>query len=398
MKRLLYLGTTLILTAGCLLSACGGTGSDDNITTRKAGYYIFGTSADLVITTDYTNEANQTNVNNLNSKVKTFLAEVENSISSSVTTSYIYAYNQAELGTIVEVNKTTYDVMTIAKSVYENTDGYYNPAVYYCVDLYGFAPRATDSGAEVYDRTSNSDGSIPLPDQAYVQAFKQLSHSFKDVSVFEEEGKYYITKPFDAYVTVEGVTYSMKVDLGGIGKGYCADKIGEMLDEYNFNYGYFSFGSSSMAIKKSYTGENGNWKLAVTDPRGNADSYARIYVSDATLSTSGDHEQYYMIDGTRYCHIIDPTTGSPIQTGICSVTVIGGTAAEDDALTTAISAMGVNKAVEFINQKLSDKTVILLYKDGDEYKIISNKPDDFTILYDGYKLANKVENGKIVLN
>jgi thiamine biosynthesis lipoprotein len=79
------------------------------------------------------------------------------------------------------------------------------------------------------------------------------------------------------------------------------------------------------------------------------------------ISTSGDYEQYYIIDDVRYCHIIDPTTGKPVQTGIMTATIIGGSAAEDDALTTAIMTMGKDKAIEFINTKLSDRYVAFTY-------------------------------------
>ena len=60
----------------------------------------------------------------------------------------------------------------------------------------------------------------------------------------------------------------------------------------------------------------------------------------------------------RYCHIIDPTTGKPVQSGIMSVTIIGGGAAEDDALTTAIMCMGKDKAIKFIEEKLTDRRVV----------------------------------------
>jgi thiamine biosynthesis lipoprotein len=186
--------------------------------------------------------------------------------------------------------------------------------------------------------------------------------------------------------------------LGGIGKGYCADVVNEMFDEYGFEYGVFNFGYSSMSIKKSYESSDGNWSLSIDDPRVNYGTYLKLSVSSVCLSTSGDNEKYYEIDGTRYCHIIDSTTGSPIQTGIASVTIIGGSAAEDDALTTALSAMGLEKAVVFINEKLTDRKVIMLYAGGDVPEIITNVPDEITILNSNYKVANTVQDGKIVLN
>ena len=72
--------------------------------------------------------------------------------------------------------------------------------------------------------------------------------------------------------------------------------------------------------------------------------------------------QYYIIDGVRYCHVIDPTTGKPVNNGIMSATVIGGTAAAGDALTTALMAMGKDKALNFIESKLQDVKVAFTYE------------------------------------
>jgi thiamine biosynthesis lipoprotein len=126
--------------------------------------------------------------------------------------------------------------------------------------------------------------------------------------------------------------------------------------------------------------------LGLTDPRNSSSDFARVNVKDVNLSTSGDYVQYYEIDGVRYSHIIDPTTGSPIQTGIASVTIVGGDAAEDDALTTALSAMGKDKAMEFINAHLSDRMVIMLYIENGVGKIITNTPDNLIITNSNYTL------------
>ena len=112
-----------------------------------------------------------------------------------------------------------------------------------------------------------------------------------------------------------------------------------------------------MLVKKYPDGENFN--IEFVNPRSNKrDGYVKVKTFDEKLSTSGDNEQRYFIDGVRYCHIIDPTTGKPVQTGIMSVTIIGGSAAEDDALTTAIMAMGKEKAISFIEEHLTDRKVV----------------------------------------
>jgi len=329
-------------------------------------------------------------------EVEEAILAVENSISVTVESSYISAFNNAPADTEVEMDKTAYDILSLAKSVYASTGGYYNPAVYYSVDLYGFGARAYGISAP-YDR-AKVNGAYPLPSAEYVSVFQTLSTHFAEVTLAERNGAYYAYKP--AYtVTVEGVEYSLKLDLGGIGKGVCADIAAEIYDKYSMEYGYFNFASSSIAFKKYNGEEDGCYTLSIRDPRGEAgEAYCSVKVKDCSLSTSGDHEQYYVLDGARYCHIIDPTTGSPIQTDIASVTVIGGEAAEDDALTTALAAMGKQKAVEYVNNNLTDKTVIILYIGESGGEVITNAPEKLTLKTEKYKIANTAENGKIILN
>ena len=81
-----------------------------------------------------------------------------------------------------------------------------------------------------------------------------------------------------------------------------------------------------------------------------------------------------------------------------TATVLGPNAALNDAYTTAIMAMGKEKAVEFINSKLSDHRVVFTYDNGGKYEIISNIPaDELEILAEDFSLVNTVVDGKIVL-
>lgn len=316
-------------------------------------------------------------------EVSQILNSADNSLSATLVTSCIYKFNQADAGTVTEIDKTAYEVLLKAKEIYTLTEGNYNPAVYYSVKAYGF-PLSSDKAPQT------------LPSEQTVSAFRELASHFNEVELTEKDGKYYAEKP-DYTVTVDGKEYSLAVDLGGIGKGWCADKVSALMEERSYNYGLFNFSLSSMAVKSYAFNEDGYYALEPHDPRGTG-SFCSIKIKNCNLSTSGDHLQYYVKDGVRYCHIIDPFTGSPIQTGVASVTVIGGSAVEDDALTTALSCMGKQKAVEFINEKLSDRTVIMLIFEDGQGKIITNRPQDITILNTQYALANRVENGRIVLN
>ncbi len=306
------------------------------------------------------------------------IAQADASISATAETSRVSEFNSLPAGGEAEIDFTCYSVLSLALEMCEFTEGYYNPAVYHSVAAYNF-PQSVPPES--------------LPDSETLAAFTSLSSHFTEIELREEGGKYYAKKP-DCTVRAGGNDYTLAIDLGGIGKGWCADAADKLMSDYGFSCGYFDFSSSSMSLK-SYSGGDGLYELKLCDPRDRSKSFCSLRVRDVNLSTTGDYEHFYEVDGVRYCHIIDPFTGAPIRTGISSVTVIGGSAAEDDALTTALACMGRDKAVEFTEKKLGDKIVIMLVEIGDSYGIITNRPSE--ILSATFPILSTVENGRIVL-
>lgn len=311
----------------------------------KTFYNIMTADANMVISDDFTNQSQaEQKFTKFLGEAEQILNTVNDSLSISVEGSAVYSFNQAEAGTTVKIDKTAYEVLSIALDMYGFTDGYYNPAIYYNVQMYGFY-----EGAEI-PKTKDE-----LPSDDKVQAFTQLSSHFPEVELFGEGDDYFVKKP-SAVCEYEGQTYSMKLDLGGIGKGYCADLISILMDKYGYEFGYFDFGSSSMVCKNHY--KLGEYTIGFRDPRALGKAYFEVFVNNKAVSTSADDVKYYEIDGVRYCHIFDPVTGKPIQSEIMSAGVIGMTSAQGDALTTAIMAMGKDRAVDFVNTKLKDCIVV----------------------------------------
>lgn len=274
------------------------------------------------------------------------LKSLDSAISTAVTYSDINNFNNAAPGEEIEILQTSYEILSLAKDMYEKTEGYYNPALYYNIHAYGFG------AAQTYPTNASE-----LPKDEDIAKYTDLAKHFSEIAPYERGGKYFVTKP--AYtVEVGGETLSLKIDLGGIGKGYAVDKVDKLFDDYGYKYGYLDFGSSSMLFKSNV--QDGNYTIAFKNPRtpDPMDYYFTAPVRNEKISTSGDNNQRYFIDGVRYCHIIDPTTGKPVQTGIMSVSIIGGSAAEDDAYTTAIMAMGKDRAISFIEENLTDRRVV----------------------------------------
>lgn len=373
----------LTLTALC---ACKKSEKESYYST----FYAMDTAARL-----YAADVDKNDFQALSDKVGELLSAAENSLSTSRSNSYISEYNRAAAGATVVIDEICYEVLTLAKDVYTVTDGSFNPAVYYCEDIYGFAARPASAGSMPYDRSGED---WTLPEDKYVTAFKELADHFAEVEIFELHGTYYATKP-EFTVSVEGDdnVYSLALDLGGIAKGWCVDRVDELMAEAGIEYGYFNFGESSMSVKK-YLGGDNYYSVAAGDPRNTGSAYVSFKMQNSNLSTSGDNHRYYELDGTRYCHIIDPHTGSPIQTGVASVTVVGGSAGRFDALTTALSAMDMQSAAEFINGNMTDGKVVMLYVENGAGRVLTNAPEYFKIENNNYTLANTVEDGRIVLN
>lgn len=370
MKKFLAGMAAVSVAALSILCACN---REEENSVFKRDFYAMSTFASLCA-----DKIDKDDFEALADEVSAFLYAADSSLSLSVPTSYVCKFNNAAAGATVELDEISYEVIKLAQEVYAETDGYFNPAVYYSKNIYGFAARPA--------------GGVPtptLPEEKYVTAFKELAEHFTEVEISSSDGRYYATKPeYTAVIEGDSIEYSLALDLGGIAKGWCVDKVNVMLEAAGVEYGYFNFGESSMGVK-AYAGGDGNYSVAAGDPRGSG-SYAAFKMKNANLSTSGDNRQYYEIDGTRYCHIINPKTGSPIQTGIATVTIVGGSAGRSDALTTALSAMGRERAAEFINANLSDcKVVMVVFEDG-AGKVITNAPDYFEIKNKNY--------AKIVLN
>ncbi|MDE7454055.1 MAG: FAD:protein FMN transferase, partial [Clostridia bacterium] len=316
-----------------------------NYTYRRFLMSAMGSDIEYVISYDFEKDDADGKLSKFRADLVAAMYDIDTAISTAVTNSDINKFNAAGAGDRIEISQTMYEVLKLALRLYEETDGYYNPAVYYSIYAYRF-------GLMQYYPTKASE----LPNDEDIAKYTELASHFGDLTIDKNDNKYYATKP-EYTVEVGGEVLAMKIDLGGIGKGYAVDKVEEVFNDCGFHYGYFNLGASSMLMRGHPT--EGSWYMFLKNPRGISDeNYLKIPARNEKLSTSGDNMKFYIIDGTRYCHVIDPTTGKPIQTGIMSATIIGGSAAEDDAYTTAIMAMGKDKAVEFIKTRLTDRKVV----------------------------------------
>ncbi len=137
----------------------------------------------------------------------------------------------------------------------------------------------------------------------------------------------------------------MKLDLGAVGKGIVCDEIGEYLNLQSCVTGaVITIGGSVVTYGTKPDGSN--WQIAVAHPREEGTYLGTIALEgEHYVATSGDYERYVEVNGMRYHHIIDPATGYPAQTDVCSVTIVSESGLMSDALSTACFVLGVENGM-----------------------------------------------------
>lgn len=139
----------------------------------------------------------------------------------------------------------------------------------------------------------------------------------------------------------------MKLGLGGIGQGYIADKVKELLFSKGCTSGIINVSGDINAWGKQPDGKP--WSVGIVNPMSKDKVFATFPLEDSSVETSGSYEKYVTFNGKRYSHIIDPRTGYP-ATGIVSVSVFAKQTEVADALATGIFVLGVEVGLDLANQ------------------------------------------------
>jgi thiamine biosynthesis lipoprotein len=141
----------------------------------------------------------------------------------------------------------------------------------------------------------------------------------------------------------------MEIDFGGIGKEYAADRAGALLLEQGARHGLVNLGGDVRVIGPVADGTP--WRIAIQHPRGRpGEALARLDVAAGALATSGDYERYLVVDGRRYCHLLDPRSGWPVGAWQ-SVSVVAPLAVAAGACATVAMLDDVDGALAFLREQ-----------------------------------------------
>ena len=164
----------------------------------------------------------------------------------------------------------------------------------------------------------------------------------------------------------------MHIGFGAIGKGYAADKVRKLMEDKGVESGVINASGDLTAWGKRHDGEP--WKAGIAHPDKNSEAILWFPLNGSSIATSGDYEHFFLLNGIRYSHNIDPKTGFPVR-GIKSVSVISPAAELSDALATAVTIMGIDAGLHMINQLPQTHCIIV----DDKNKLYSSEKIDINI-------------------
>jgi FAD:protein FMN transferase len=239
--------------------------------------------------------------------------------------------NAAAGGEPVAVSRETREVLTIARQISEQTGGAFDVTF------------AALSGLWKFDY-QDKDGSVPDPREIR-QRLPLIN--YRDLIVDDAAGTAFLKRK------------GMRVNLGGIGKGYAVDRTVDILRRSGLRD--FMIQAGGDMYVSGTRGERA-WRLGIRDPRGPADRiFAALDLADGTFSTSGDYERFFMKDGRRYHHILDLRAGEP-ATKCRSVTLVTERAVVADALAKGVFILGPDEGMALIERTPGVQGVIVSAK------------------------------------
>ncbi len=292
----------------------------------QSKHYVFGTIVDISIYGESDKKAEEATQAILNE-----FTRLHNSL---------HAWKKSELTNLNEsiaknkpYRNASTELIEIIKDakILENTSNHlFNPAIGELIDYWGF----------------HQDEFNPIhPDPSKIKTLVERNPSLDQVRISGS--------------TISSTNAHVKIDLGGYAKGYALDQASKILHDHHIKNALINIGGNIIAI-----GQHGNkpWRVGIQDPRG-SQAIAKLDLLDGwAIGTSGDYQRYFMMDGVRYCHLIHPFTGFPVQ-GVYSVTVLIEPAQNAGTLSDVLSKplfIGKKEDRRAIAQKLNIRHYLII--------------------------------------
>ncbi len=248
------------------------------------------------------------------------ISRMDRLLSLYVKGSDVTRINEASGEGYVEVSSDALKVIKAAISYSRLTEGAFDPSIGPLIHLWNF-----DTGK----------GHLPDPEEVIWELAKV---DYRKIIVNDDKR--------EVMLSDEG----MRLDLGGAAKGYAADVALEVLQRHGIKSALIDVGMSSMRVL-GLKPKGEVWRIGISHPR-DPQKYLGILLlqSGEAIGTSGDYQQFFMEDGNRYFHILDPRTGWQPK-GTTSVTILTDNGLDADILSTAIFVLGPDEGMKFVEEQ-----------------------------------------------
>ena len=292
---------------------------------------VVGTMSDLESTA--TAQAIEDALKNVDTKMSTYKPDSE-----------VSQVNAATAGVPVSLSEDTFLVFTLARQVNEESDGAFDITVGPLVNAWGFGPAGPGNA----------------PDDAQIAELLKLVGPDK-----------FVLDP--AANTLTKTANSVYCDPASVSEGYAVDEVAEVLLTMGYKDFMVEVGGEVRCAGKNASG--GPWKIAIEKPvEGDRVIQQVVGLNDISLSTSGNYRKFYMVDGKRISHTIDPKTGRPVEHQLASASVLHPNCALADAYSTAIMVLGPEKGLAFA-EKLGLPALLIIH--GDDGQLITRETASF---------------------
>jgi len=267
-------------------------------------------------------EESEVKIGNLHkNEIDPLLDKLNQEFSTYQKDSFISKLNSAEVGSVLETSDYFDKAFEESLAVNKETEGAFDPSVGPLINLWGFGEK------------------------------KQELKEIPEIEVEEAKTK----TGLDAYVWQKGSIKKIRqghLNLSAVVEGLAVTLIIEIFEKHGFQDYLIDIGGENQS-KGSYS--NGQpFIIGLEIPKDNNNSVdgkfdLKVASKDLSINTSGNYKKFYLKDGKRYSHIIDPRTGYPAQNSLASVTVIMKNCMRGDALSTSFIVMGLEKSLAYVN-------------------------------------------------
>lgn len=299
----------LLLILLFILCGCGKEEKQFNRT-----IFTFNTTVDITLYEGNKDDLNQiVNILNHYSKLSDYNKHYDGYVN-------LYDINQNAYNEEMVISCDLFDILELSKEYYSLTNGYFNIAI----------GKASFMWKDIRD----NENSFEIAD--YDNIALEIANTNIDDVILDEEKQ-----------SVKFNNENLKLDLGGIIKGYALDKVYEYLNGKNYTKYLINAGASSVLIGSHYKKEK--FTIGLQNPDNENEIYQKIKAKNCGIGTSGDYQNYFIHDGVRYHHILDPKTLENPHI-YRTISVIGNNNALLDALSTAFFCMEYDEMINLANE------------------------------------------------